>query len=180
MLITKERVSEYLKGFLTSEDQARLAQYLDLIIDLSWMGSIILEYGFQCSESTREESRKRFFETIYRLSDARKEAEVPVDMSQYEYRHQPVYQGSHPLTIDDFAVVCDLYHKLVVEDKKVTEDKLIPWLEEAWDAGVHQQLVYNMEVEGGIMNEYGIITAFGAELAMFGDRKGLIPESCLR
>lgn len=178
MLIDRERVEKYLTEFLTSEDRTRLAEHFALIIDLSWLGTIILEYGFQCPENTREEAKKRFFETIFKLSDARKGSKAPIDMSQYE--HQPAHRSSHPLTLEDFAAVCDLYHKLVEEDKKVTEDKLIPWLEEAWDAGIHQRKVYEMEVEGGIMNEYGIVTNFGAGLAMFGDRKGLIPESCLR
>lgn len=179
MIITRTKVDEYLKEFLTSEDQTRLAQYLDLITDLSWMGSIVLEYGFQCPENTRKEAKKRFFEVVQKLSDARSESKaLPVDVNQYF--NQPTYMGGKSLTFDDFAIVCDLFHKLVEEDKKVTKDKLLPWLEEAWDAGVHQQRVYSMEIEGGIMNEYGIVTAFGAELVMFGDRKGLVPESCLR
>ena len=179
MLITRETVNEYLENFLSSEDRTRLAQYMSQIIDLSWMASIILEYGFQCPESTSKEAKKKFFEVVQKISYARKESKaLPVDVSQYY--NQPVYQGGKSLTFDDFAVVCDLFHKLVEEDKKVPKDKLIPWLEEAWDAGIHQQRVYNMEIEGGILNEYGIVTAFGAELAMFGDRKGLVPESCLR
>ena len=177
MLITKEKVSEYLTSFLTSEDRTKLAEYMELITDLSWMASIVLEYGFQCPESARKESKKRFFEIIQKLSDVRKEINVPVIMNRDFY--QPAYQGSNPLAIDDFSVVCDLFHRLIEEDKTVSRGKLLPWLEEAWDAGVHQQRVYNMDTEGGIMNEYGIVTAFGAELVMFGDRKGLVPASCL-
>ncbi len=170
MLITRKEVESYLKSFLDPEDQI----HIDLVTDLCWIATIVLEYGFQCPKAAREERKKSFFELVQKLSDARKEAKVPVDMQ--EYPHESTFPNEKQLTVEDFSVVCDLFYKITEEDKKVTKEKLLNWLGEAWDAGVYQQRVYSMEVEGCILNQYGIVAFFGADLALFGSRQGLIPN----
>ena len=175
MLITRTKVEEYLRLFLDPEDQIHIA----LVIDLSWMARIILEYGFQCPRDAvvGAKRKKKFFNLLQRLSDIRKEANVPIDTTEYSYSYEPVFKNEKRLMIEDLAIVCDLFYKIVEEDKKVSRDKLLEWLEEAWDIGVYQQRVYSMEVEGSIMNAAGIVCNFGADLVMFGGSKGLIPPA---
>jgi hypothetical protein len=69
----------------------------------------------------------------------------------------------------------DLYHKLVLVEKQLTPEAMRKWLTYRWRQGVHQQRVYSMEIEGGVMNTLGIIGGSGCYLALFGQHEGYLP-----
>jgi len=171
MLIGREKVATHLLDFLMPEDK----KHFDLITDLSWAATIVFEFGFQCPKNKQEESKKKLLDLVQRLGEARTKVKVPVKMEEYNYKFVFPNEGRKP-TNEDIAIACDLFHKLAVQEKKISKEKMLEWLQEAWDFGTQQQLVYSMEIEGGIMNEYGVVTSFGADLAMFGSSKGFLPE----
>ncbi len=183
MLITRESVEKFLGVFLQESDK----KHLKLIVDLSWTATVVLEFGFQCPADRRIEGKEKFFALIQKFSDARANTEglAPVnilrDYGPNTLSNQYIQEG---LSNEDFALVCDLFHRLTVgdpeelvdpKDKLMPKEKMLVWLQEAWDTGVHQQRIHSMEIEGGVMNEGGIVANFGARLAMFGEREGLLP-----
>lgn len=58
----------------------------------------------------------------------------------------------------------------------VSKEAFLAFMGEAWDSGAHQLKVIRGEVEGGIMNEYGLACSFASTVAMFGERRGLLPK----
>ena len=59
----------------------------------------------------------------------------------------------------------------------ITKEKYIEWISQAWNAGTHQKKVYNMEVEGGVNNEWGVAMNFGGYLSLFGQREGYVNQT---
>ncbi|MDO8600407.1 MAG: hypothetical protein Q7R73_02175 [bacterium] len=170
MLISRAKVRSYLDKFLFAEDR----KHIDLIADLSWAATIMLEFGFQCPKNKQAEMEKKLLELVQKLSSSiqgverKTKAFIATDNLNDE--------SPFPSAWIDIGVVCNIFHALTVQRRIIEKEKMLAWLKEAWDAGVYQQRVYAMEVEGGAMNEYGIVTNFGAALAMFGVSKGLLPN----
>lgn len=170
MLISRMKVVEHLNRFLMPEDK----KHIELIIDLSWAGTIALEFGFQCPESKQPEGKEKFIEIAQKINDAKKGVKVSGPLS-YDYPIVFKFESKTP-TYEDIGVVAQIFHTLVAVEKSISKEKMIEWLQEAWEGGVKQQKVYSMEEEGGILNEYGIVTNFGAFLSMFGKSKGFLPN----
>ena len=57
-----------------------------------------------------------------------------------------------------------------------SKEIFLEFMSMAWDRGTHQRRVSNMEVEGGIDNELGVTMNFAANLALYDQWKGLIPQ----
>ena len=171
MTINRQVVLRYLNDFFNEEDKNH--QHIDLIVDLSWIGAIILEFGFQCSKDKQEERKEKLFGFIEKLSETMAEAKILAN--NYEYDHVFPAQSNKP-TFKDLAVVCDLFYKIVVQEKTISKEKMLEWLTKAWNFGTQQRRVYNMEIEGGVMNEYGVVISFGADLVMFGKSRGFLPN----
>jgi len=170
MLISRRQVVDHLGRFLMGKD----LKLIPSITDMCWAAYATMEFGFECPAEQQEEMKEKFFNLVENFSNAREEAGTPVSLK--EYGCEPAFPFEHQPTVEDLSLVCDVFHKLAVQEGKVSKELLLDWLKEAWDAGMHQQRVYSMQVEGGVMNEYGRVTIFGAELAMFGKSKGLLPS----
>jgi len=162
VLITRERVLEYLNRFLVLDQNEK--KNLQLIADLAWAATITVEFALQCPRKEQVESREKFLDLMRGAAEG-------------EFDFAPVFPHEKRLpTPEDLRVVRDLFRSLTAERKALSPDKMAEWLGDAWDAGTAQQRVYSMEVEGGIMNQYGIVSSFGAELSMFGVSKGFLPS----
>ena len=57
---------------------------------------------------------------------------------------------------------------------KIGKAKFLEWIGKAWDAGIQQRKIYDLEEEGGIMNAYGVIMNFASYLYLLGEREGFI------
>lgn len=68
---------------------------------------------------------------------------------------------------DDLGIMFDLGSSLSAVDRART----LEWVKHAWETGLHQRRVHDMEVEGGINNEIGIVMNFAAYLSIFGEKK---------
>lgn len=55
---------------------------------------------------------------------------------------------------------------------KIKKGKYIDWVSEAWGFGKHQRQVADMEAEGELMNETGIVLSLGARLSLFVKEEG--------
>lgn len=174
MLLTRGKVGGYLDRFLFAEDR----KHVDLITDLSWAATIILEFGFQCPKNKQAEMEKKLLELVQKLSNSMRgvERKTKALITTNSLNDEPAFPLERQPTWIDIGVVCNIFHALTVQRRIIEKEKMLAWLKEAWDAGVYQQRVYAMEVEDGAMNEYGIVTNFGAALAMFGVSKGLLPN----
>jgi Fe-S-cluster formation regulator IscX/YfhJ len=168
MLISRKEIETLLRNSLNEKDQASIG----LITDLSWLGTIALEFGFRCPEDERNRQKEKFLELIQRFSNMTGRADFSVEFG--EVFGEPTFPSEPPLTLKDFMVVCGLFRKLTRRDKTVSGDKLLEWVETAWIKGVWQRRVYSMEVEGSVLNERGIVFGFGADIALFGKDNGLI------
>lgn len=164
MVISRTEVSDCLREFLMPSDQT----HIELITDLSWAATLVLEFGFECPEGRREELKEKFFKLVEMLIDAKKNAEIKVGEDQDDV----IFSGE--LSSEDIAAICDVSYKLM-ESEKMPKEKILEWLKQAWDIGVRQQKIYSMEIEGGVMNQMGIVTNFGAKLAIYGVQQGLLP-----
>lgn len=170
MLIARKKVHSYLSDFLFLDDQ----KHLELITDLSWCATIVFECAFQCPKKTLAKKKEKLFALIEQISELKKTSKIAAK-SDYSFFLNPAFSGKQ-VTIEDISIACDLFYKLSSENG-IPKIKLLEWLkEEAVTLGAYQQRVYSMEVEGGILNAYGIVTNFGCNLAMWGVRKGLLPS----
>ena len=139
-----------------AEDQKNL----DLMADLVWIATITFEFGFQCPKSKHKQNKHDFFNAI---RDVLTKKEMPSGLgADYDYEHCFKHEKRLPSKLD-LVIVCGTALNLT---NSISVEKLIEWLDEAWQWGTQQQQVYGMEIEGGIMNEYGIVNGFGAKLAM--------------
>jgi len=68
-------------------------------------------------------------------------------------------------------------HEHAFENFNITKENFLKWVEMAWDTGKHQRKVYDMEVEGSVMNEWGVAINFGAYLHFHGKREGYIGKA---
>lgn len=181
MVMAREKVAEYLDRFLHSDDR----KHLELMVDLCWAAVIAHEFGFYCSADKRAEGKEKLIALIQRLSDARTFSETTVKMRDRDdfdtrivdedYKEYLIYLPRHHPTTADLALVCDFFHVLTAQLPRIAKEKMIEWLQDAWDAGVYQQRIHSMEFEGCVMNEFGIVTNFGAILALWGVQKGYLP-----
>ncbi len=79
------------------------------------------------------------------------------------------FRSNTPLIDSAFATL-----KHASQKYGITKEKYLEWVNEAWDAGIHQRKIYNMEIEGCINNSMGVALNFGASLALWGRGKGYI------
>lgn len=173
MLISREKVGWYLKKFLDVEDQ----RHIGCVADLTLAATIALEFGFQSPKEKQAKAKATFLRIIAKVSECKQKAKAAEDENSGDYDFDCVFPLESRLpTVEDLATVVDIFHKFVLKDKSILAENMLEWLSDAWDAGAYQQRVYSMEIEGGIMNEYGIVNNFGALLAMEGASKGLLPN----
>lgn len=154
MLILRRKVEDHLEKFLDAGDK----KHLDLMTDLVWIAAITCEFGFQSPKNKQEKNKKSFFEAIAKTISAK----LIQKAESYDYEPCFKYESRFPEHLDQtivFGTVLNLANAISLE-------KLMEWLDDAWQLGIHQQKAYGMEVEGGILNEYGIACEFGARLAM--------------
>ena len=166
MVIPRSKVIDCLREFLRPGDQT----HIERMTDLAWIAASMLEFGFECPQEKREELKEKFLKLIETLIEIKKETGTAAEKDQDEFLF------SEELSIEDIAVICDVSHKLI-ENEKIPKEKILEWLKQAWDAGVHQQRIYSMEIEGSILNQIGVVINFGAGLAMHGVQQGLIPAN---
>lgn len=171
MLVSRNSVAQYLNEFLSEEDKKDII----LITDLSWMTTIVHEIAFHCRKDLQEKAKANFFGLLEKLSDAMGKIEnlqTSIDSDYIAFFHT----DKRP-ALEDLVIVLDLFYKLTIQEKrKIQKDKLLIWLKGAWDTGFHQKRVYDMEIEGSIMNEFGVIANFAADVALWGASKGLLPK----
>lgn len=67
-------------------------------------------------------------------------------------------------------------HEHAFAGYEITKEKYMEWISHAWDNGLHQRRVYEMEIEGSINNSIGVSMNFGARLDLFGKREGYISQ----
>ena len=67
-------------------------------------------------------------------------------------------------------------HEHAFHFPNVSKETFLSFVGEAWDSGAHQLQVSRCEAEGRIMNEYGLACSFASSVAIFGERKGLLPK----
>ncbi len=67
-------------------------------------------------------------------------------------------------------------HEHAFHFPQLSKEAFLAFIGEAWDAGEHQLKISRCEVEGGYNNQYGISFSLAASVALFGERKGLLPK----
>lgn len=171
MLIAREDVVRYLDGYLKLEDK----KHFDLMVDLVRAATIVHEFGFSCPADKREEMKSGLLETVEELTEERVHSD-DVLLEESGLGKLSFYGDSdRSPTMEDLATLCNLFYLLVYTSKKISKEKMLGWLRNAWDVGVYQRRVYDGEIEGNINNELGVVLNFGATLALgWGAAKGLI------
>jgi hypothetical protein len=76
------------------------------------------------------------------------------------------------------TLMSDVYDSVVLHKNRysISLDKMIEWVTKAWEAGIDQYKVYNMEIEGSILNDLGVYLNFGTNLVLFGYRNGYLSK----
>ncbi len=67
-------------------------------------------------------------------------------------------------------------HEHAFQNYGITKEDYIRWVSLAWDRGVHQRRVYDMEVEGCIDNSLGILLNLSAILSLHGQKEGYLAK----
>lgn len=67
-------------------------------------------------------------------------------------------------------------HEHAFHFPNLPKEAFLHYMGVAWESGAHQLKVIGGEVEGGIINEYGLACNFASHLALFGERDGLLPK----
>jgi len=167
MFMSRQTIVRHLNAFLDEKDRKQI----DIFADLSWMATIVCEFGFQCRKEKREIAK----DMLFGLWDPGT-VKVEIRIEPGENKENYSAAENRELSIEDINIIRSLVYKLVRVERKITEEKMNEWLSEAWETGIRQNEIYNMETEGGVMNEYGIVTNFGAKLGLFGIARGFLPR----
>jgi hypothetical protein len=57
----------------------------------------------------------------------------------------------------------------------ITKESFLKFVGKAWDTGENQRKIYDFEIEGSVNNEFGVALNFACDIALFGERNGLMP-----
>lgn len=137
MYCKRDDVLRALTSFLYPDNQA----YLKEITDLVWVASIMSEFSYQANEHTQDVLKERIFALMEERSNILKEARSrfppPLDFDSIA----PYLSGRHELEVGDLAVIANMYHRLVVHEKRTTKNVFRSWYDDAWRFGRQQRLM---------------------------------------
>lgn len=167
MIISRQEIETVVKPYLAPND----LKHLERIVDMTWACTLATQFALYCPEAEQGANPEKFLALVERLGEAKRQAGLPAS-TPTEYELFACAEDGHP-EAEDLAAICDVYHKMVVENGAPAAN-VLSWLKDAWNAGARQTRILAMEIEGNIMNLTGLIENFAAGLAIFGQRKGLL------
>ncbi len=170
MHIEHAEVRSIVSEYLWEDDRV----HLDLIVQLTWIAALTVEFGFQCRPEAREVKKQEF---LALLADQFKDVDDLMRKAATYEISITFDSEDQPVTSEDLVAIRGLLHLFSAREGGPSREALATWIDEAWEYGVHQHRVYTCEAEGGIMNTLGIAREFAAKLAMYGTRKGLLPPT---
>ncbi len=133
------------------------------LLSLVRMGIIAHEHAFYFG---RKSLKKTFLSTVE-------------DAWQSDQEGRPseiIHRTTYSRLLSNLSDACTTARHHAVTFPLVIKDVFLAFVSDAWDAGNHQRRVYSCEVEGSVNNEFGVALNFACGIAIFGERKGLLPE----
>ena len=168
--------------FLTEEQERRLSgefpeeAVTDEIINLVRIATTAHEHAFHARMA--KETFLRLISEAWELEVDAVEPDWAVFLKQ-KLTNQGVLEGIRTYEeLMNIWLAAETTHKLKSINPALVKEVFLRWVEEAWDTGKHQRKVYNMEVEGSVMNSLGVISSFACALFLYGEnRELLVPKT---
>ena len=168
MLMSAGDLHRCLDDFLNVEDKRNFDQIFDLVM----VGVLTHEFAFQCDPRDRTRMKSSLVVSVrqHLLFDG----EVKELYVQLDYVAD---LADCDLGFGDFNLLCLTARKLTGPGR-VDIDPLSRWIENAWNVGVSQRRVNDMELEGSINNSNGIAMNFATSVCLYGSSEEwrLIPK----
>jgi len=170
MYISHATVRDIVLGRLFTEEQE---PYLDIIVDLAWMDTLVFAVSFQCRPDVQEAKRQELFRFLaFRWS---RPADLADEAKAYVLpRICP--DEDRRVTYDDLVAIHLMYGIHAARLNNVT-DALVDWVDTAWEHGIRQQRVYLGERNGQVRDASGIVSDLSGILSSFGVARGLLPAA---
>ena len=167
--MTQEEAISILKTYLDDK------HWCEEIVDLTLLGYFVHEIAFNSVDAQAEHIKDALIGILIEkleipgyLAGKQKDAYTVSWRVTKLCVAKHLSRGSSGLSLDELRAMIALGEKLSLVDAERTKK----WIAKAWEAGRHQRLVHDMEVEGSVNNEIGIIMNFGAYLSLFGVKEG--------
>lgn len=157
MMIRKSDVIGYLRRHLVDKDH----EHIEWLADISILLFIVHEFSFNVPKEQNEQVKDDFMRALM----------SPMVIVAFNFPHNSTTQDQAPNS-EDFDYARRLY-KEILERSGGQKDLLNRLIVEKWSAGRHQRLAYNMDVEGSIMNEVGIILASAMKILTYADYESM-------